>query len=199
TYRPIDVFGAEGDPVAVTVEIADEGAANRPPIVQSEAVRVRRDVQVPVAVLANDRDPDGDKLSVEIVSVAPGIVARVTGDDIALTAQAGATNRSWVDYVVSDGRGGEGEGRLLVIVVGAEEPNRAPVANADSATAVVGTTVAVDVLRNDVDPDGDVLVLLDAAPGQRSTGSVRVQDDRVLYTPGAVPDEGERVDDKSTY
>src|SRR5690606_24867517 len=53
TYRPVDSFGAIGDPVAVRVEIAQASDANRPPIVQPDAVRVRYDIPTPLQVLAN--------------------------------------------------------------------------------------------------------------------------------------------------
>ncbi len=201
TYRPVDTFGAQGDPVVVTVDIAQPGNANRSPVAQPDAVRLRRDTPTQVPVLANDHDPDGDPLTVAVREpLPPGLDVTLVGDQLRVVARAGAAERSKFAYTVTDEHGNDVDASVLVIIVGAEEPNRAPVATADTATAVVGTTLRIDVLRNDSDPDGDPLILVSATPdpGAVAPGSVRVRDDHVLYTPGArSPDD--RVDDRFTY
>lgn len=201
TYRPMDALGAQGDPVVVTVEIAQPGDANRPPVVQPDAVRVRTDSTVTLPVLANDRDPDGDRMTVGVLEpLPPGLDVRVVGADLAVTARAGAQERLRFGYVVTDTVGNKTVGSVLVIVVGADEPNRSPIATADTATAVVGNPVSIDVLRNDSDPDNDPLVLVAAEPNATSTsaGAVRIHDDRVLYTPAPLRSE-DSVDDRFTY
>jgi hypothetical protein len=202
TYRPMDAFGAEGDPVVATVEIADAGAANRPPVVQPDAVRVPRDERIDVPVLVNDHDPDGDPMTIAIVEPLPdGLAVVLRGDKLAVTARAGSSVRSKFAYTVADGHNPPVEGSVLVVVAGADEPNRAPIATADTATAVVGTTTTIDVLRNDSDPDGDALVVVDARADSTSgsPGSVRVTDDRVLYTPAPLTSDERRADDRFTY
>ena len=57
TYRPVDSFEATGDPATVRVEIAQPQDANRPPIVQPDAVRLRRNTPTPVAVLVERPRP----------------------------------------------------------------------------------------------------------------------------------------------
>ena len=49
TYRPVDTFEATGEPATVRVEIAQPQDANRPPIVQPDAVRLRRNTPTAVA------------------------------------------------------------------------------------------------------------------------------------------------------
>jgi VCBS repeat-containing protein len=62
--------------------------------------------------------------------------------------------------------------------------NRAPVANADVVETPEDTTVVVDVLANDTDPDDDVLVVTEL--GTPAHGSVTLNDDgTVTYTPDA--------------
>ena len=65
TYRPVDSFGAIGEAVEVEVEIAQPSDANRPPIVQPDALRVRRDVAVVRAGARQrprpGRRPDADR------------------------------------------------------------------------------------------------------------------------------------------
>jgi hypothetical protein len=202
TYRPMDAFGAEGDPVVATVEIADAGAVNRPPVVQPDAVRLPRDKPIDVLVLVNDHDPDGDRMTLGLVEPLPdGLVVVVSGDKLVVTARAGANPRSKFVYTVADESNPPVEGTVLVVVAGADEPNRPPIATADTATAVVGTTTTIDVLRNDSDPDGDSLVVIDAQPDSTSgsPGSVRINDDKVLYTPAPQTSDERSTDDRFTY
>ena len=202
TYRPMDSFGAEGDPVPVTVEIAQPGDPNRAPIAQPDAVRVRRNAPpTDVQVLTNDRDPDGDRLTLTLRDPEPeGLGLRVTGQRIEVTARAGVRERVRFAYTITDEHGEQATGNVLVVVVGEEEPNRAPVAAADTATAVVGQTTSIQVLSNDSDPDNDPLILVDAQPSgeSASAGAVRVVDDRVEYTPASLTSD-EPVDDRFTY
>ncbi|MFN0093045.1 MAG: cadherin-like domain-containing protein [Acidimicrobiales bacterium] len=59
--------------------------------------------------------------------------------------------------------------------------NRAPVAGPDNVTTSEDADVAVSVLDNDVDPDGDALTLLAVSPPTR--GSAALLGNRVIYTP----------------
>jgi hypothetical protein len=204
TYRPLDAFGATGEPVTVTVEIAQPSDVNRPPVVNPDAVRARRDIPVTLPVLANDRDPDGDRLTVGLVGpTPPGIDVRIDGNQLVIVARAGAADLSPFSYSVDDGQGNVVVGSVLVVLVSDLVPNRPPVANADIATAVAGTPQLVDVMLNDSDPDFDPLVLVAVQPGSRGVattlGAVRLQGDRVLYTPPANTTTDESLLDSFTY
>ncbi|HUF97162.1 MAG TPA: Ig-like domain-containing protein [Ilumatobacter sp.] len=201
TYRPLDSFGATGDPVTVTIHIAQPTDVNRPPVVKPDAVRVRRDIAVTVPVLANDRDPDGDRLSVGLVEPIPrGLDLSVDGEQLVVVARAGAADLTPFAYSVDDGHGNVVNGSVLVVLVSDLEPNRPPVANADFATVVEGTPQTIDVLVNDSDPDFDPLILTDVAPGTGSAaGSVRIQGDRVLYTPAPNAADQDSSLDRFTY
>ena len=72
---------------------------------------------------------------------------------------------------------------MLVQVVDTEEPNRAPLANADAATVVLGKSVDVDVTRNDIDPDGDPLTVVSVA--DVVNGQAVVTGDKVRFTPAS--------------
>ncbi|MGF1500970.1 MAG: M10 family metallopeptidase [Paracoccaceae bacterium] len=69
------------------------------------------------------------------------------------------------------------------IVEGLGEPNGAPTASPDSATAVAGVPVTLDVLANDSDPEDDPLTLL--ALGPVSGASAAILDNRVVFTADA--------------
>jgi hypothetical protein len=202
TYRPADVLGAVGDPVPVRVEIAQPTDDNRPPIVRPDSIRVRRDVPATLAVLANDRDPDGDRMSVSVVEpLPPGIDVRLDGTALVITARAGAAVLSPFAYRVDDGRGNQVLGSVLVVLIADDEPNRPPIANADTATVVVGTSRQIDVLANDTDPDGDPLFLVAVRRDVPSptAGDIRIEGDVVRYTPASIDADVEAVVDRFTY
>lgn len=202
SYRPVDSFGAVGEAVKVEVEIAQPTDANRPPIVRPDALRVRRDIAEFVSVLANDVDPDGDDLRIEVIRpVPPGLDLAVRGDRIQVVVRAGAAQFSPFEYEVDDGHGNRVRGSVLVVLIGDIEPNRAPIANADNATAVTGTERTIDVLANDSDIDGDPIVLLSvdqpaAAPG---AGTVRVEGTRLQYIAGRLDPTDDPVIDRFSY
>ena len=68
-------------------------------------------------------------------------------------------------------------------VVSAATVNQTPVAVDDSAATAAATAIAIAVLGNDFDPDGDRLAVTAASQGGK--GSVRINaDGTVTYTPG---------------
>ena len=184
TYRAEDVLGVRSATAKVLVAVAADDAENRPPEASPDAVRVRRGVEAELVVTANDVDPDGDVLTVRLPDPVPsGLMVVVQGDTLRITARAGANDLSKFDYEVSDGRGGTARAQVLVQVVDTEEPNRAPLANADAATVVLGKSVDVDVTRNDIDPDGDPLTVVSVA--DVVNGQAVVTGDKVRFTPAS--------------
>lgn len=72
------------------------------------------------------------------------------------------------------------ETSVTITVVGTNDD---PIAVADAATTETGTQVTIFVLDNDIDPDSDILSVIDASvdPGQ---GTVAINDDNTLtFTP----------------
>ena len=109
-------------------------------------------------VLVNDVDPDGDDLTLTVVEPLPaGLEVSVRGVEVAITVRAGAAELLPFQYEIADGRGGTARGAVLVDVIDDVEPNLPPVLTADIGTVVVGASVSIDVLANDIDPDGDPL------------------------------------------
>lgn len=65
-------------------------------------------------------------------------------------------------------------------------PNGAPVANSDSATTSILSTITIDVLANDTDPEGDELTLT-GVNAAFSGGQAVIEDNKIVYTAGNVP------------
>jgi len=194
-YRPIDSFGALGDDVTVSVTVASAGDENRPPIVRPDSVRLRRGVETKLPVLVNDEDPDGDVLTIGVIEPLPeGLNVEVQGAELAITARTGSADSVPFEYTVDDGVNDAVRGWVLVDVIDDVEPNRPPVAVADSGTAVVGRSIEIEVLANDSDPDGDPLVVVDVTQPDDARGqTVVLATGRVQFTPTALADEDDAV------
>jgi hypothetical protein len=201
TYRPVDSIGAVGEDVDVRVEVARRGDPNRPPRVRPDAVRVRRNVETVIPVLVNDSDPDGDVLALSVVEPVPaGVEVTVEGEHLVVVARAGAPALAPFEYEVDDGHGHTARGGVLVSVIDDIEPNRPPVVSPDTAKVVVGRSVIVDVVANDVDPDGDPLTVVSVTQPADASGQALVFSDReIQFTPAPIADEEGQANARFTY
>ena len=151
---------------------------------QPDAARVQRNLETIVPVLANDRDPDGDPLTVTVVEpLPPALDVQVEGEHTPVTARGGSAHLLPFSYEIDDGRGGTARGSVLVHVDD-DVPNRPPLANPDTASVVTGASATIDVVANDIDPDGDPLVVV--ATGTPDLGGrAVVAGNQVRYEPPA--------------
>jgi PKD repeat protein len=130
---------------------------NEPPVANADQAATSEDTAVTIDVLANDTDPDGDTLTVSGVSGGANGTVTVNGDNtITYTPDSGYVGEDTFTYTAFDG---EFEDTATVTVAVSERPNRAPVANDDTATTPRNTAVNVAVLTNDSDADGDTLTI----------------------------------------
>ncbi len=119
-----------------------------------------------------------------------------------------------IRYVIEDDHGAQSRPAIITVAVerGGPPPNQPPVAENDSGPLVqVGATpIAIDVLANDHDPDGDPLsIVVPGAPPETplSTllgGTVTADGQHVVYTPPSSselpdPDQPGRLVDHFTY
>ncbi|WP_161602336.1 cellulose binding domain-containing protein [Tautonia marina] len=105
-----------------------EPGANRVPVAIDDTVVVRTGNPIRVNVLANDTDPDGDRLVVASVEPpANGSVVVNQDGTITYASKDGFVGTDHFAYVVSDGRGGEATGTVSVTVLDSvpiEQPSR---------------------------------------------------------------------------
>jgi len=153
---------------------------NDPPEAVRDSASVSEDGEVAIDVLRNDRDPDGDDLTV--AAVADGENGRVAiGSDgrVIYTPDPDFDGSDSFTYTVSDGNGGSDTGTVNVLVQAVGDP---PVAGDDSAETVAGSAVTIPILDNDSDPDGGALMV--TALSSPAEGTVTQNDDgTVTYTP----------------
>ncbi|MDF1720842.1 MAG: Ig-like domain-containing protein [Minwuia sp.] len=160
---------------------------NEPPVTVDDALATTEDAAITGNVLANDDDPEGDALTVAAVNGAAGNVATqiVLNSGALLTINAngdvsldpngalealgtGDTRVETVTYTASDGFGGFDDGTLTVTINGV---NDAPVAGADAFQTTEDDVLSGSLLGNDVDAEGDVLVVAAVNGVAASVGS----------------------------
>lgn len=183
TYTVTDgVGGTATGTVTVTV-------TNTAPVADDDAYAVLEGSSAPLAVRTNDSDPDGDPLSVALVTGPVGGSLTLNADGTGTyTPSAGFSGVDTFTYQVSDGFGGTDVATVTITVDGA------PSALPDVASTPGETPVNVVVLTNDSDPEaGPLAVSVVASPAHGS--AVAEADGSVTYT----PDTGWAGTDTFTY
>ena len=181
------ISDGKGGTASATVAVTVNGV-NDNPVAAGDAASTNEDTGVTVAVLGNDSDVDGDKLSVTGASALHGTVT-VNGDGtLTYTPNANYNGGDTITYNISDGKGGTASATVAVTV---NSVNDNPVAAGDTAWTNEDTAVTVNVLGNDSDVDGDKLSVTGASA---SHGSVTVNSDGSLtYTPNANYNGGDTI------
>ncbi|SEB04138.1 Ig-like domain-containing protein [Rubrimonas cliftonensis] len=118
--RIVDAFGGG----AIETFVFDGGPAlgvdalglNTGPVAVDDAASTTRGAPVEIAVLANDRDPDGDPLAVATASAAENGSVALLGDGVVYTPDPLFVGVDRFTYTVSDGRGGVATGAVTVDV-----------------------------------------------------------------------------------
>ena len=190
TYTPNpDFFGtdsftyvaADGDggiaEATVFVTVSD---VNDPPTAQDDSETTDEETPVTINVLANDNDVDGNRLTIlSVTQPANGSV--VQGEtDLSYQPDPGFNGVDTFVYTVTDGHGGTATATVTVAIAGV---NDAPAAVDDEATLPEDTQQSLDVLANDSDPDGDLLLVLSMT--QPTHGSAVNDGTRITYIPNA--------------
>jgi large repetitive protein len=174
TYTISD--GAGGFSTAtITVSVAP---VNDPPVAIPDAATTNEETPVIVNVLGNDRDVEGDPLTVTAASAPNGTVTINPDGTLRYVPNANFFGNDVITYTISDGRGGFATSTVTMTVI---NTNDLPIAVNDVATTLEDTPVSLNVLTNDSDPDGNPLTVVKAvAPN----GTVVIgRDGLITYTP----------------
>ena len=160
---------------------------NEPPDARSDHARVVVGERATIDVLANDSDANGDELRLAEARVVDGGDTFVDADETTgavsvLSASAGTVN---VRYIVTDTqRSTTGTLRVDVIPRQAQFP---PVAVRDDVLVRPDREAFVPVLDNDVDADGDVLVIVGVDQPSDTSIQVDVVNREVLRVVATAP------------
>ena len=163
--------GSDSASVAVTV------VGNRAPGAFDDYAETDNLTVIDIDVLSNDIDVDGDALTVDSASAEFGTVSLLNNNLIRYEPDISFSGLDTIVYQVSDANGAVDTAVVSVFVDG----NESPLAVDDNVSTEFETSVVINVLANDSDPDGDELTIVDA---NANNGSVVVNiDDTLTYTP----------------
>lgn len=144
---------------------------NREPQPTTLTVRVAPGEQVRVPVPLSGADPDGDRLRLVSVNAPEDAQITTTIQPRSNTLQVAASQSAQrstqtVAYTVRDPFGGEGSGRLRIIVTDPNPNGDAPVVYSDYVRLASGSAEPVTVrpLDNDIDPSGGTLQIVEVVP-----------------------------------
>nr|VFK47829.1 MAG: hypothetical protein BECKTC1821D_GA0114238_105210 [Candidatus Kentron sp. TC] len=144
-----------------------------------DLAETNEDIAVSIAVLANDIHVEGENLAVSgVIQPANGAVS-FTPASVLYTPSADYHGTDSFTYTATDGDASV----TATVAVTIDSINDAPIAVSDSIDMTDGASIAIDVLANDNDVDGDPLTTqgITAAP---ANGSAIVEPDgRITYTP----------------
>ena len=185
-YQVRDDDGALSAPVSVTIEVAP---VNDAPVANDDAYTGDEDQEFTVAaavgLLANDRDVDGDELSLAVLTLPRSGTLLVRADGSFVYTPAGNFNGTdSFTYRVRD-RSGLSDSATVSLTV--NPVNDTPHANNDSYSTPEDTPLVVaapGVLHNDPDADGDVLAASVETPPAHGTLAL-AGDGSFTYTPHA--------------
>ena len=159
TYSVIDSAGNRASST-VTFEIlaaSDHNQAPRPRDITAWAT-AGQTTRIPVAL--DGIDPDGDSVTLRGVDSSPqkgSATANATW--IEYTPNASESGTDSFTYTVEDRQGARASARVRVAVTPVPSLNQNPVAVPDTVLTRPDRMVTVNVLSNDLDPDGDPLTL----------------------------------------
>ncbi len=160
----------------VTIRVEDGGGGPGP---EDDRARVPEDSSVLVEVLLNDQHPVGAELELGAVTQPEHGVVTVDGDAVRYTPDPDYNGEDTFTYEACDPDGACEWATVFITVTPVADP---PDARDDAFMTARGVPIVLDVLENDVDPDDDVLTI--AVFTQPSDGSVRREDETLVYNPG---------------
>ncbi|MCA9245856.1 MAG: tandem-95 repeat protein, partial [Planctomycetales bacterium] len=176
TYT-IDDGNGGTDTATVTINV--EQRPNNEPTAMDDMAMIDQGQIAFIDVLANDVDPDGDPLRVNGVSQGANGSVGASNGVVTYRPDPGFLGTDTFTYSITDDRGGMSTALVTVVV---KTPNLPPVANDDTRTTTQDVPLTILPMRNDTDPNGDVLVITRVDDPANGTVSNLV-DDRFLYTP----------------
>ena len=186
----------------ISVGIVPPPDVNRAPSVPAVTAHHRPDRSVIVDVLEQATDPDGDVVTVESIVDDGGLTTEIVDNKLQIQTTV-ETGIFVITFEASDRNGGVALS-TLTLEVSPNAPLHTPVAVDDlvPVSAIIGfTSVDIDVLANDFDPDGAAADLVLDLPEGQEAATVIGRELRVVLAPGrqVVTYRITDLDGRSTY
>ncbi|GAA1663845.1 fibronectin type III [Citricoccus zhacaiensis] len=149
--------GRETTTGTVQIEVLERGSIH-PPITQADHVTVQVGQEITFYPLENDTDPLGGQLRLAQVAAADDAEIDYSAAGGAVQWSSDVADTYYVEYLAAN-EYDSAPGLIRVDVVESEESSGLPVAVRDIALLPAGGQTLVNVLGNDTDPTGGVLVV----------------------------------------
>ncbi|MDH6236474.1 Ig-like domain-containing protein [Cryobacterium sp. CG_9.6] len=177
--------------VRILVREAD-AATNNPPEPQIVTARVLAGGTVTIPIPLSGIDPDGDSVQLLGQETNPekGAVTGMAADSFEYTAGEYSAGTDTFTYTLVDALGARATGTVRVGISARLDGARNPIAAPDEVVVRPGSTVSVQVLGNDSDPDGGALSLVSVEPSNPALDSGSAVIDNLVISLTAPEAEG---------
>ena len=171
--------GREATTETAQIEVLERGGI-QPPVTQADHVTVQAGQDATLQPLENDEDPLGGQLRLAYVSTLPELDVSYSTTAGTVQIAGSAPGTYYLEYVTAN-EFDSAPGLIRVDVLPEGEVSGLPVAVRDTALLPAGGDVLVNVLGNDTDPAGGLLVVqgvegFSGAGGDASPITVAVED-----------------------
>ena len=191
TYRILGPLGQYAD-AQVTIQVREPNIdTNHAPAPARITARVLAGEQVRIDIPLDGIDPDGDSVQLlgQATSPEKGTVLEVGADYILYEAGEYSPGTDTFTYTLIDALGARATGTIRVGISPRLDGARNPVAIEDAVTVRPGSSISVQVLANDSDPDGGSLTVTSVVPSDSETLATVVDGAIVTITPPSEEDE----------
>ena len=158
---------------------------NNPPIAVNDTIEATVNEPISIGFLGNDGDPDGDPISYTDIIAGPyfgTIDVQFGADTTLLYVSDTCPVVDTVLYRIQDPSGAMDTAQIL-IYVGCEVGNEPPIAVNDTITLETTDTICIEVMNNDLDPDGDPIIVVIVGGAEQGIIEWNTGDSCVSYIP----------------
>jgi outer membrane protein OmpA-like peptidoglycan-associated protein len=162
---PYRIADEAGNPANARIVIT---VGNLAPVANADISTSTAGRPITIDVLANDTDPENDALTLDSVATPANGTAVIQGNRVLYTPRGGFSGTDTFTYVIRDAFGARATGTVRVTVTA----NAAPTANPETVGILKGQGVDINVLANDIDPEGDTLAVTAVSTATQGTVSI---------------------------
>lgn len=178
-YHISDIHGSTSDFIDVIIVVSP---VNDEPLVIEDEFVTDEDVVVNLDVLQNDKDVDGDVLTInDFTQTSNGTLALLPNNQLQYTPRANYFGIDSFMYQVSDGNGSVSE--MVEVVIEVWPVNDLPIAVNDLVVLNEDSSVSIAVLENDSDVETNTADLVIENYTETVNGTLEKVGNELLYTP----------------
>ena len=166
------------DEFAIDFSVPGSVPINRVPLPKDDTASATAGKKKVINVLANDTDPDGDAMTIDLFSDPSKGVAEIINNKVHYTPNAKAKGTDTFEYVAIDSEGGKSAPAQVTVSIGASQPSADTLQFflVDTATDKVLTEVEDnDTIAFSVVKGRKVSIMAEAEQGAPDIGSVELE------------------------